>query len=61
MEKIKDMLAGAGGSIVTAIVVSIVGFLVIRVIMKALRKLKGFDKLDQTMTRFILNFIKWAL
>ena len=61
MEKVKEMLAGAGGSIVMAIVVAIVGFLLIKVIMKALRKLKGFDKLDQTMTRFILNFIKWAL
>ena len=61
MEKIKEMLADTGGNIVAAIVVAIVGFLLIKVIMKALRKLKGFDKLDQTMTRFILNFIKWAL
>ena len=61
MEKIKEMLAGTGGNIVAAIVVAIVGFLLIKVIMKALRKLKGFEKLDQTMTRFILNFIKWAL
>ena len=61
MEKIKEMLTGAGGNIVTAILVTIVGFIVIKYVMKALRKLKGFDKLDQTMTRFILNLIKWLL
>ena len=61
MEKIKDMLAGAGGNIVLAIVVLIVGHFLIKWIMKVLRKLKGFEKLDQTMTRFVLNFIKWLL
>ena len=61
MAKIKEMLAGAGGSIVTAILVAVIGMIIIKAIMKVLRKLKGFEKLDQTMTRFILNFIKWAL
>ena len=61
MDKIKEMLAGAGGSIVEAILVSIVGFIAIKYIMKVLKKLKGFEKLDQTMTRFILNLIKWVL
>ena len=59
--KIKEMLTGAGGSIVLAIVIGIVGFLLIKYLMKMLRKLKGFEKLDQTMTRFVLNFIKWLL
>ena len=61
MEKIKEMLTGTAGGIVGAIVVLIVGIFVIRLVMKALRKLKSFEKLDQTTTRFILNFIKWAL
>ena len=61
MEKIKDMLAGAGGNFILAIVVLIVGHLLIKWIMKLLRKLKSFEKLDQTMTRFLLNFIKWLL
>ncbi len=61
MEKIKDMLASAGGSIVLAIVVGVVGMIVIRFIMRMLKKMKSFEKLDQTMTRFILNFIKWLL
>ena len=61
MDKIKEMLAGAGGNIVTALIVAVVGFILIKYIMKLLRKLKGFEKLDQTMTRFILNCIKWLL
>ncbi|NLD82673.1 MAG: mechanosensitive ion channel [Clostridiales bacterium] len=61
MEQIKEMLVGAGGNIVLAIVITIVGHFVIRFLMKMLRKLKGFEKLDQTMTRFILNLIKWLL
>ena len=61
MDKIRDMLANAGGNIVMAVVVSFVGFYVIKYLMRVLRKLKGFEKLDQTMTRFILNCIKWVL
>ena len=61
MEKIKEMLTGTAGNIVAAIVILIVGLIVIKYLMKALRKLKSFEKLDQTTTRFILNFVKWAL
>ncbi len=61
MDKIKEMLAGAGGSIVLAILIAVIGYLLIKAVMKVLRKLKSFEKLDQTMTRFILNFIKWLL
>ena len=61
LEEAKKMLAGTAGNIVGAIVLLIVGIIVIKCVMKALRKLKSFDKLDQTTTRFILNFIKWAL
>lgn len=61
MDKIKEMLATAGGNIVTAIIVSVVGFLVIKYLMKLLHKVKNFEKLDQTVARFILNGIKWLL
>ena len=61
MEKIKDMLAGAGGNIVLALIVTVVGYFVIKYVMKALKKLKSFEKLDQTFVRFVLNFIKWLL
>ena len=61
MEKLQEMLGGTAGNIVGAIILLIVGLIVIKLIMKALRKLKSFDKLDQTTTRFILNFIKWVL
>ena len=61
MDKIKEMLANAGGSIVLAIAVAAIGFLLIKYLMKLLHKLKGFEKLDQTTARFILNGIKWLL
>ena len=61
VNKVQDLLAGAGGNIVLAIVISIVGYFAIKYIMKALRKLKSFEKLDQTMLRFVLNFVKWLL
>ena len=61
MEKIKDMLANGAGNLLGALVILVAGIIAIRLIMKALRKLKNFEKLDQTMTRFILNLIKWAL
>ena len=61
MDKIRDMLGGTAGNIVGALLVLIVGFFVIKAVMKALRKLKSFEKLDQTTTRFILNFVKWLL
>ena len=61
MEKIKEMLTGTAGGFVGALVLLIVGIIVIRLLMKALRKLKSFEKLDQTTTRFILNGIKWLL
>ncbi len=61
MDKIKEMLASAGGNIVLAIIVSIVGLLLIKYIMKILHKVKGIEKLDQTVARFVLNFIKWLM
>ena len=61
MDKVKDMLANAGGNIVLAIVIGVAGFYLIKYLMNVLRKLKSFEKLDQTMTRFVLNFIKWGL
>lgn len=61
MEKIKEMLTTAGGSIVLAIAVAVIGFILIKYIMKLLHKVKSIEKLDQTVARFVLNFIKWAL
>ena len=61
MNKIKDMLTGAGGNIVLAIVISVVGYYVIKYLMKLVDRVKGFEKLDPTVTRFMKNFIKWLL
>lgn len=61
MDKIRDMLTGAAGNIVTAIIVAVVGFFVIKFITKALGKQKFFDKMDKTTVSFILNAVKWLL
>ena len=61
MDQIKEMLTTYGGSVVQAIVVTVVGIFLIKNVMKLLRKLKGFEKLDQTVVRFVLNCIKWLL
>ena len=61
MDKIKEMLTSAGGNIVLAIVISIVGALLIKYLMKLLHKVKSFEKLDPTVSHFVLNFIKWLL
>ena len=61
MDKILEMLTGAGGSVALSIVVGIVGFLLIKYLMRALRRMKSLEKLDQTLTRFVLNFVKWLL
>ncbi len=61
MDQIKEMLVNAGGKIVTALLIAVVGMLLIKYLMKILRKLKSFEKLNQTLTRFLLNFIKWLL
>ena len=61
METIRDMLANAGGQIVLAIVVFVVGVFLIKQLMKLLDKIKGFEKLDPTVARFVKNFVKWLL
>ena len=61
MDKFKDILAGACGNIILAIIISIVGFYLIKYLMRLLNRVKGFDKLDPTVTHFIKNFIKWLL
>ena len=61
MNTIKQMLASAGGSIVLAIAIAVVGYFLIKYLMKAISKVKAIEKLDPTVGRFIVNFIKWLL
>ena len=61
LDRLSGMVTTVGGKILLAAAIFGGGVLVIKLLMKALRKLKGFEKLDQTTTRFILNAIKWLL
>lgn len=61
MDAIKNFLSTAGTNILMAIVLAVAGHYVIKYVMKLLRKLKSFEKLDQTVVRFVLNLFKWLL
>jgi hypothetical protein len=66
MTRIKDMLAGVGGSIVMAIVVGIVGFYAIKYLMKLLEKVKGNVEngargLGNKVEEFLVNLLPAVL
>ena len=61
MEKLSGLVTTVGGKILLAILIFLGGMLIIKLLMKVLRKLKSFEKLDQTTTRFIMNAVKWLL
>lgn len=51
----------AGGKILAAAVVLIVGCILIKYVMKLVKKAKGLAKLDATVANFAMNFIKALL
>ena len=51
----------AGGKIVLALLVFIIGRIVIRKVMGLIQKIKGMDKLDPTVRTFAVNFINILL
>ena len=53
LEKAISILTTAGGKIILAVVVLIVGSIVIKALIKGLQKLKGFSKLDPTVQSFL--------
>ena len=55
MEKIKEMLSNGVGNFVSALIILVIGLIVIRFIMKALRKLKKFEKLDQAFRNLLAS------
>ena len=61
IQKSWELLASAGGKILLALVVFIVGKAVIGKLTGLLSKLKGLSKLDPTVHTFIMSFIKIML
>ena len=56
-----DMLTQAGGKIIVALLVFIIGRLVIKAILKFFGKAKFMEKLDPTVRGFMTNFIRIVL
>ena len=60
-DKAVDMLIHAGGKIILALLVFIIGRLVIRLILKFFGKASFMEKLDPTVKGFLMNFIRIGL
>lgn len=60
-DKLIELGTNVGGKLIGAILVLVIGAIFIRILMKALRKSKLFNKTDATVAKFLLNFIKIAL
>ena len=56
-----EILTQAGGKIIAALLVFIIGRLVIKAILKLLGKSKFMDKIDPTVKSFMMNFIRIGL
>ena len=48
-------------SIILAVLIFIIGRIIINVILKAIQKMKFFQKLDETVRKYLLNIIKAVL
>ena len=60
-EKGLDMLMNAGGKIIMAVIILIVGMIIIKAMLRFFNKAKFMDKLDPTVKSFLLNFIRIGL
>ena len=56
-----EICTQAGGKIILALVVFIIGRIIIGKLMRVVQKLKGFDKLDPTVRSFAVNFVNILL
>lgn len=61
IEKILSFLISAGGKILAAVLVLIIGHLVIKYVMKMLSKSKLRARVDVTVKKYMDNFVKTAL
>ena len=61
LDKAVSLLTSAGGKILVAILVFIVGRIVIKALVKGLDKLKGFSRLEPTVQSFLHSLIRIGL
>lgn len=56
-----NVITAAGGKIILAIIVLIVGNIIVKAIVGGLKRSKSFDKIDNTVKSFALSFVKCLL
>ena len=61
MDKIISICTEAGGKIILALLIFIIGKAIIKKLLKLLTKGKGYQKMDATVQSFFMNFSKIAL
>ncbi len=61
LQKLQELAVSYGGRIIGAIIVLIVGNIVVKAIVKQLKKARFLQKLDPSVTSFVLSLIKIAL
>ena len=61
LSKAVSLLTAAGGKIIVAILVFIIGRIIIKALVKGLEKLKGFSKLDKTVQGFLHSLVRILL
>ena len=61
MDKIISICTEAGGKIILALLIFIIGKAIIKKLLKLLTKGKGYQKMDATVQSFFMNFAKIAL
>ena len=61
MDKIIGICTEAGGKIILALLIFIIGKAIIKKLLKLLTKGKGYQKMDATVQSFFMNFAKIAL
>lgn len=61
LDKVVSLMTTAGGKIILAVVVLIVGSLIIKALVKALDKIKSFGKLEPTVQSFLHSLVRIAL
>ena len=61
LDKLNDLWVNAGLTVVYVLLILIVGGRLIKLITKAITKIKGFNKLDKSVASFLISFMKITL
>ena len=58
LTKLNDLWVDAGLKVIYVIVILFIGSKLIKLLIKLIKKAKGFNKLDKSVASFLLSFLK---